>query len=411
MSVLLGYLAHWDKRLKAERSLIARAMGRAQPDLGLSRTIEGVLDEILQFYDSNIALLPVLDRFTGRAYLTEYRIARDALPKVRITEIQPQDQEAWLFTSEAHAWHGFVSRKQGAGTFAVNEKGLHLPECRIDVRPDWVRQYEARSSLAVNVVFGEELSGRLYLLNPQLRGTRMTEVAFIQRFAQQVAPVIYTVYLWRRLRSKIGGIERAQIARDLHDGVIQSMVTLEMSIDVARTETEGAQRDTLLAKVQKLLRNEIHTLRELTHQLRGVNIRPGELVPYLVDMVERFGRDSGIHARLVSDNEDVVLPQRVCRNIVAIVQEALANVRKHSGARKVLVRFNCERGVWTLVIDDDGSGFDFSGALSFVELEEMRKGPVSIKERVRLLKGDLIIESNPGAGCRIFISAPVRAWA
>ena len=76
--------------------------------------------------------------------------------------------------------------------------------------------------------------------------------------------------------------------------------------------------------------------------------------------------------------------------------------------RNVLVRFACSAGLWTLLIEDAGCGFDFDGKLSLTGLDETRKGPVIIKERVRLLKGKLVIESTPGAGSRLIISAPVH---
>jgi len=230
----------------------------------------------------------------------------------------------------------------------------------------------------------------------------------MQRFSIEVTPAIYNVYLWRRLKSKIGAMERARLARELHDGVIQSLIGLQMHMDVAKLQKGGHVESELLSGFQSVLRKEIQSLRELTNQLRSMNVVPGELISFLVDLTDRFSRDTGIAARVLSDTEDLVLPPSACREIAGIVREALANVRKHSGARNVLVRFNCTAGLWNLVIDDDGRGFDFSGKRSLHELDDLRKGPVIIKERVRLLKGDLTIESRPGAGSCLSISAPVR---
>jgi len=84
------------------------------------------------------------------------------------------------------------------------------------------------------------------------------------------------------------------------------------------------------------------------------------------------------------------------------------NVRKHSGARHVLVRFAAQDGTWRLVIDDDGHGFDFSGRLSQAELDAARKGPLVIKERVRSIGGELAIESHPGQGTRLEITLPQK---
>ena len=102
------------------------------------------------------------------------------------------------------------------------------------------------------------------------------------------------------------------------------------------------------------------------------------------------------------------MPQQVCRELARIVQEGLVNVRKHSRAHQALVRLGVRDGMWTVVIEDDGSGFPFTGRHSQAELDAMGKGPVVIKERVRLIEGDLTVESNPGRGSRLEISVPQK---
>jgi two-component system sensor histidine kinase DegS len=88
------------------------------------------------------------------------------------------------------------------------------------------------------------------------------------------------------------------------------------------------------------------------------------------------------------------------------VREALVNVRKHSGARNVLVRFAAKDGYWQLLVDDDGRGFDFSGRLNHAELEAERKGPTIMMERVRSIGGEPAIESSPGRDARLEIRVP-----
>ena len=82
------------------------------------------------------------------------------------------------------------------------------------------------------------------------------------------------------------------------------------------------------------------------------------------------------------------------------------NVRKHSGARNVLVRLSRRTGNLLLTVEDDGRGFPFSGRMSEAELEATGKGPGVIRERVRLLAGELTIESNPGHGTRLEVRIP-----
>ena len=87
------------------------------------------------------------------------------------------------------------------------------------------------------------------------------------------------------------------------------------------------------------------------------------------------------------------------------------NVRKHSGATHVLVRLGLREGYYRVSIEDDGRGFQFSGSLSYTQLEESGKGPLVIRERVRLIEGDLTIESNPGKGARLEVSVPQKREA
>ena len=82
------------------------------------------------------------------------------------------------------------------------------------------------------------------------------------------------------------------------------------------------------------------------------------------------------------------------------------NVRKHSQARHALVRLSSSPSQWNLTLEDDGKGFPFSGRLTQEELEQMGKGPMIIKERVRLIAGALTVESNPGTGTRLEIRVP-----
>jgi signal transduction histidine kinase len=160
-----------------------------------------------------------------------------------------------------------------------------------------------------------------------------------------------------------------------------------------------------------MLRDQVFDLRTLMQQMRPLEFSPGQLLDRLADIVERFRRDTGITAEFVSILDDVDLAPRLCRELVRITQEALANVRKHSKAQNVLVRFGVRQGRWTLDVEDDGRGFEFQGRKSLAELDASRKGPAVIKERVRIHGGDLEIESLPGRGTRIEVSFPQKAPA
>jgi two-component system nitrate/nitrite sensor histidine kinase NarX len=105
----------------------------------------------------------------------------------------------------------------------------------------------------------------------------------------------------------------------------------------------------------------------------------------------------------------VDMSQEVCCGLIRILQEALVNVRKHSGARNVFVRFAREGRRWALMVDDDGCGFGFVGRRAHLELDQTFKGPTVITERVRGLGGQLTVESDPAYGARLEVTLPGAA--
>ena len=143
-------------------------------------------------------------------------------------------------------------------------------------------------------------------------------------------------------------------------------------------------------------------------QMTPVEREPPELGAVLADLVERFGRATNISSKLVSTVDEAPLSAHTKRELARIVQEALVNVRKHSGARQVLVSVSTDGAHCQLIVDDDGTGFDFEGRLSEEQLERQGKGPRIIRERVRLLGGSLAVVSRQNAGSRLEISVPLN---
>lgn len=166
-------------------------------------------------------------------------------------------------------------------------------------------------------------------------------------------------------------VQPPPLFRDNHE--FQSFMTVDFGL-----------ADQWRGRLQTLLRHEVIALRELMQELRPVDIDvPGGLPSVLSSLVARFHRDTGIETRFVSDVATDGLPLGTAVEIVRIVQEALVNVRKHSGARHAAVRLTNERRDWTVAVEDDGRGFAFEGRLTGAELEAQLEGPIVIRERAR----------------------------
>jgi two-component system sensor histidine kinase DegS len=202
------------------------------------------------------------------------------------------------------------------------------------------------------------------------------------------------------------------VARELHDGAIQSLIALEMEIEALRRRApaSAAELDGDLIYMQELVRRQVLDLRELMNQLRPIDFETTDQLPdLLAAMVEKFRRDTGISARFVSSAVRLTLSQRAAVEVARIVQESLVNVRRHSRARNVLVSLATENGRCRLSVDDDGCGFEFSGRLSDTELDQRRQGPVIIRERARAMGATLAIDSRPGEGARLELMLPEGA--
>jgi signal transduction histidine kinase len=179
---------------------------------------------------------------------------------------------------------------------------------------------------------------------------------------------------------------------------------IEMKLEAFRRARDRSPAfvDREVSEVQALLRKEVLSLRELMQALRPIELEGVDALPdVLAGLVERFRRDTGISARFVVTGGTMTLSARKGLELVRIVQEALANVRRHSHAKNVLVSLTTDDDVCRLVIEDDGCGFQFEGRLSAEELEHRRIGPAVIKERARLAGAELAVDSTPGVGARV----------
>jgi signal transduction histidine kinase len=411
MSLLLGYMAEQQKQLRAEKAVIARMLSMARVE-SLSGTLQQILGEILNMYGARRVLIASQETNSHRVFLGDLRAGATATSPMLLSETSTTDRQTYLYDSVADT--SYVTRKNGSfEVLALDAAGVRLRNLSTDFLPRLWSVCEFRSLATVSFVFGQEWAGRIFLVDPWLTGDREEELRFLQELVRQVGPAVYNVYLVSRLRQRAGAVERARFARELHDGAVQSLIAMEMQVDVLRRQsaTQSVPVTDELGRIQGLLREEVLKLRELMQQMKSMGVDAKKLANFLSDTVERFQRETGIAARFVSDASEINMPPQVCREVARIVQEGLVNIRKHSGAHHVLVRLGTRDSQWRLTVEDDGRGFPFAGRFSQAELEATGRGPLVIKERVRLIEGELTVESNPGQGSRLEISIPQKREA
>ncbi len=407
MGILLGYLAERQKHLRAEKAVVTGILSRIRVEAGLTGTIQQIFHELLSMYGATRVMLVSQEIHSERVFVGELLKSTGTVPsEFHWLESGLRDSKSYLGAFPGEVCYAAVDGEKWT-TLAVDSEGHQTPV--EDTAPfSQLRSVQGFDSLVtIGFIFGSEWRGRIFLFNPTWRGDKQEELRFLLDIVHQVGPAIYNVYLLHRLRRRAGAAERARFARELHDGAVQSLIAVEMQVDVIRRQAEAAKPiGGELSRIQGLLREEVLKLRELMQQMKAIDVDAQRLLGVLNDTVERFQRETGISARFVTELSVLDMPQRVCREILRIVQEGLVNVRKHSGARHALVRLGSNPEKWTLTVEDDGKGFPFSGRYNQERMDEDGKGPMIIKERVRLIAGDLTVESNPGQGTRVEITVP-----
>ena len=197
-------------------------------------------------------------------------------------------------------------------------------------------------------------------------------------------------------------LERARLARELHDETGQALTSILLGLksldDRAATESDraavGELRDLVVATLQ--------SVRRLAVELRPATLDDFGLVPAIERLRDVVEEQSGISVDVQSNLGDARLPSETETALYRIVQEAFTNVLKHASASRVSVRLDRGTDSLTLVVHDDGRGFDpakpRAGSL----------GLAGMRERVALLGGHLTIESSEDAGTMVKAEVPIR---
>ncbi len=419
--LLIGYIAEMERIQRYRVWSVSRILGRVRAEAGLVAAVQSVLDELVSQFRASHAVLVLEEEGSDRVSLWQAERGRDESRRATIRLNQePRDGNAlYLFPVPPGVDAFKVQRPESdapaerATVTAIDASGARSHDA-FPVRPLFDTPFPWRTVFCVSTIAGEGWKGRLFLFMPFDPPVPRQQLGYLRGIIRQVGPALFNLYLQRRLQSRAGVVERARISRELHDGVIQALIGIEMQLEVMRRETSGKVSDSVnaqLVHIQRLLSQEILNVRDLMQLLKPAEVDAKQLVEHLADTIERFRYRTGIQARLACDADEIDLTPRACREVAGMVQEALANVRKHSGATSVVVRLGLCGPNWQLVVDDNGRGLDFEGYLTSEELEAQRKGPVTIKERARLIGGRLALHSQPGFGTRLEITIPRKHHA
>jgi PAS domain S-box-containing protein len=209
--------------------------------------------------------------------------------------------------------------------------------------------------------------------------------------------------LGRRLMSAQEA-ERTRVARELHDGIGQEIALLGIQMQRAAAST-AMDPGAIHAGMQKLCANltaiGLHVSR-LSHQLHSSELEYLGLSIAIIKLCREFSDQYSIKVVSACSNIPAKLDNDIALTFFRVVQESLHNIAKHSSANDVRVEVSAASGELTLMVRDNGAGFDVQESKAAAGL-----GLVSMRERLHLIGGELAIDSAPGTGTRIWARTPL----
>jgi signal transduction histidine kinase len=197
--------------------------------------------------------------------------------------------------------------------------------------------------------------------------------------------------------------ERARIGMDLHDGIIQAIYAVGLTLESVKLVIPGQpeKADRLLDQAIEGLNDTIRDIRNFILDLRPQRFR-GDVDVGISRLVREFQANAMVPVRLDVEQEAVAsLPTPVARAIFLTTQEALANIARHARATQVEVKARRVGGMVELVIGDNGRGFDI-----VTQNQTIGHGLSNMRARAEELQGSFVIKSSPNKGTRIELSLP-----
>ncbi|MBC6462144.1 sensor histidine kinase [Actinomadura sp. HBU206391] len=201
--------------------------------------------------------------------------------------------------------------------------------------------------------------------------------------------------------------ERERLAREIHDTLAQGLTSIAILLDAVETELRDDQTEALrrLDQARRCARENLAETRAVVAALSPVDLERASLADAVVRLVDRFGAETGVTTRHGVSGARRALPVECEVVLLRAVQEALANVRKHAGAREVDVELHYHDDKAVLRVADDGRGFDAS------VLPEHGFGLAGMRGRVAEAGGVMVLESAPGTGTVLRVELPRPGWS
>jgi signal transduction histidine kinase len=401
----MAFLGSRQRRHATEQEFLAHITGMLEVDRGMAESLRLILTELVNTFACEEAVLAVRDADIDRIFVWRIRAGDDS----RLTpENLPTTRSDGFLLDHPDAsvcWNHLGGSGDGFGWNRNDGRRLKdLPRLPGPMREElgW------KSVMGVTLDLAGQPVGRLMLGNGRRRFLSQ-DLQWLERIVRHLGPPLQNLFVLRHIRAHAIEGERSRISREIHDGILQTLLSVDIQLDVLRRKVPVDPEQAVggLSSLQQTVRNETDELRRMVTDMRPLRVQSADLVDLMRGFGERFRNESGLGLDLLIDAVELQIPDRICRDLFQIYRESLHNVKKHAHASHVVVKLWQNDSQVVLVVDDNGEGFSFAGRFTGDELDRLRLGPISIKERTRSVGGVLTVESTPAHGARLTVEVPL----
>lgn len=275
-----------------------------------------------------------------------------------------------------------------------------------------------RSGVCYPLRAGVELYGAVILTSPAPRRPSQQHLELMQAFTSQAGVAFQNAKLYEISRKEQNRIihdeneMRQKLARDLHDGPTQKIAGLVMQLDYIQhlIDSNPAEAKEELARARQIAQQATKEIRTALFILRPLALESKGLSAAVAQLGERLRETEKIAIQVVPGDFGTELDQNIASTTFAIIEEAVNNARKHGDGKPILVSLQRKENTLVAVIQDQGPGFDVEATENSYD-KRASLGLQNMRERARLIDGNLSIISAPGHGTRVTLVVPLPQTA
>lgn len=406
LGYLIGYLGEHERRSKQKLAFmldLTTAFRRhRQPGWVLTR----LMRRVLCHFESWRGVLVLRDPESGNFFTWDMSRGSPRLHvRLRITKADPLPLP-FASTTEALLGHGL---QPGAGSVlcydvvsgAMQRRAL-VPDVRL---PDGA---PVRALLAAPVLIQGELRGRAIVVGEGRRRFTREDLEFLLLIVGQAATGFEAARLQQKAEEVAVLEERARIARDLHDGFIQSLAGIDLRVEACRklVERDPARIPRQLEELHQMVDRGYREVRQYLTVLRSASRQADDLCATLDQVVAEFSIREHLRIDLELPPADPCLPAATVYELAQIVREALGNAVRHGRSTEVVVRLSVYASHCHIVIRDNGRGFQNPRDVDAEGYLAPSAAPWSIRDRAAALGAALRVRSRPAEGVEISLLVP-----